>query len=256
MQSLHFESVKAYLRYLDFPGNDPPMLFIHGLGCASTIDYPRVIANRALSGRRFVLLDLFGHGYSDAPAAFSYTIEAHAESVATFLDQLSIKHAVVFGHSAGGAVAIVLASSRPDLVARLICSESNLNPGGGTFSKGIAAQSEEEFTANGQSAAVERMIQVGWISRAATFRAANPIGFHRTAASLVAGSHPTWKELLFGLKLPRAWIVGEKSGAEADKEIMGPQGIPVFVVPEADHDMAFGNPDAVAGAIVQALQAE
>jgi pimeloyl-ACP methyl ester carboxylesterase len=81
----------------------------------------------------------------------------------------------------------------------------------------------------------------------------NPIAFHRTAASLVVGSHPTWKELLFGLKLPRAWIVGDRDGPEADKEIMDPQGIPVFVVPNADHDMAFGNPDGVAEAIAQAL---
>lgn len=189
------------------------------MGCASTIDYPRVIANRALADYRCLLPDQLGHGYSDAPQDFSYTIAAHASTMATLLDHLGISGAVVFGHSAGGSIAITLAAQRPDLVSRLILSESNLDPGGGTFSKRIAAQTEQDFVAKGQREVVELVMKMGWASRAATFRATDPIAFHRTAASLVAGSTPTWREL-----------------------------------PNGDHDMAFGNPDGVAEAVAQALE--
>ncbi|HKW07432.1 MAG TPA: alpha/beta hydrolase [Candidatus Dormibacteraeota bacterium] len=255
MESLRLVSPNAYLRYLDFPGDKTPIVFIHGMGCASTIDYARVIANPALAGHRFLLPDMLGHGYSDAPQDFSYAIDAHARTIATLLDQLSIKGAVVFGHSAGGSVAIALASQRRDLVGRLICSESNLNPGGGTVSKAVAAQTEEEFTAAGHRAVVQQVIATGWTSRAATFRTTNPIAFHRTARSLVEGSSPTWMELLVRLKIPRAWIVGEKDAPDDDKELFAPHGIPVFVVPGGDHDMAFGNPDGVAETIAGALRA-
>ena len=253
MKSLRLERQGAYLRYHDFPGPATPMVLLHGMGCASTIDYPRVIANPALAGRRYLLPDLLGHGMSDAPEDFSYTIAAHAETVAALLDHLSIKDAVVFGHSAGGSVAITLAAHRPDLVSRLIASEANLDPGGGTFSKGIAAQSEHDFITNGHREAVERVMNMGSTSRAATFRGTNSIGFYRTAVSLVAGSTPTWRELLYGFKIPRAWIVGEKSDPEDDIKAHTPHGIPVYVVPDGDHDMAFGNPDGVAQALAEAI---
>ena len=66
MESLHLDRPDAYLRYLDFPGSDPPIVFIHGLGVASTFDYPLVAADQHLAGHRKLLPDLLGHGYSDA----------------------------------------------------------------------------------------------------------------------------------------------------------------------------------------------
>ena len=39
------------LRFHDLPGEAPPLLFVHGLGCASSCDYPRVAADPALAAR-------------------------------------------------------------------------------------------------------------------------------------------------------------------------------------------------------------
>lgn len=250
---LRLEKPDAYLRYLDLPGRGRPIVFIHGLGCASTIDYPRVVVNPAVAPHRCVLVDLFGHGYSDAPADFDYSIESHAASVATLIEDLALQAPIVYGHSMGGSVAITLTARRPNLVSALVLSESNLNPGGGFISKGIAAQSEADFIATGHARLVERCWQEGWTSRVATFRAADAVGLHRSAVSLVAGSRPTWAEQLFAIKLPRSWIVGDKSNPQEDVEMMKPHGIPVFIVPDAGHDMAFENPDGVAEAIAAAL---
>jgi pimeloyl-ACP methyl ester carboxylesterase len=70
------------LRYHDLPGSGVPLLFVHGLGCASSSDFPRVAADPALAGRRRLLLDLLGAGFSDRPDDFAYSVAAHAQTVA------------------------------------------------------------------------------------------------------------------------------------------------------------------------------
>jgi pimeloyl-ACP methyl ester carboxylesterase len=55
-----------------------PLVFVHGLGCASSCDYPAVARRAALAGLRVVLLDLPGYGFSDKPASSGYGIAAHA----------------------------------------------------------------------------------------------------------------------------------------------------------------------------------
>ncbi|WP_204376858.1 hypothetical protein [Aquitalea pelogenes] len=58
-----FHSPHGALRYHDLPGSGVPLLFVHGLGCAASSDFPRVAADPALAGRRRLLLDLLGAGF-------------------------------------------------------------------------------------------------------------------------------------------------------------------------------------------------
>ncbi|WP_159440335.1 hypothetical protein [Vibrio quintilis] len=44
MKSLFIESCQSVLRYHDIPGEKQPVVFIHGIGCASSSDYPAVVA--------------------------------------------------------------------------------------------------------------------------------------------------------------------------------------------------------------------
>ncbi|WP_163895815.1 alpha/beta hydrolase [Mycolicibacterium hippocampi] len=62
--------------------------------------------------------DLLGHGRSswDAP----WTIEANVAAAAALLEAEAAGPVVVVGHSFGGAVALSLASTRPDLVSALV----------------------------------------------------------------------------------------------------------------------------------------
>lgn len=57
----------------------------------------------------------------------------------------------------GGAVAIELASRRPDLVVQLILAEANLEAGGGIWSTNIADQTESEFIGNGYQELIENL---------------------------------------------------------------------------------------------------
>jgi pimeloyl-ACP methyl ester carboxylesterase len=50
------------MRYLDLDGGPLPVVFVHGLGCAGSSHFPRLLAEPAMSGHRSVVVDLFGHG--------------------------------------------------------------------------------------------------------------------------------------------------------------------------------------------------
>ncbi|MFJ9366236.1 alpha/beta fold hydrolase [Nocardia sp. NPDC101769] len=100
----------------DGPAGDPALVLIHGLG-ASTHWFDRLTP--LLPGYHVIRVDLLGHGGSAKPAGDDYSIPQQGHRVAGVLDQLGIRHALVVGHSTGGAVATSIAEQRPDLVTGL-----------------------------------------------------------------------------------------------------------------------------------------
>ena len=252
MRSLLIDPPKAYLRYLDIPGPELPIVYMHGLGCAATVDFAVVATRPPLARQRHLLVDFFGHGYSDAPDAFGYTLEDHAQSVQALLDEIGVRECVLFGHSMGGSIAITLAAIRPELVRNLVLAESNLDPGGGLVSTDLGRHTLDQVPG-----LIERFLAEGRISvsRVATFRAASPLGLQRSAASLVAGTRPTMRERLYALNVPRAHIYGERNLPDPDTEEMKAHGIAVGIVPKSGHDMPIENPDGLAEQIALALRA-
>lgn len=125
----------ATLRWHDFPGDGLPVVFIHGLGCASSYDYPRIASDPALRERRKILIDLPGFGYSDKPRAFSYNIHEQALVLEQFLSHLRLQRFALFGHSMGGSIAIEAAGLLGERVTTLLVSEPNLFAVGGLFTK-------------------------------------------------------------------------------------------------------------------------
>src|SRR4051794_607587 len=144
VQSFHVAEFDANLRYHDLPGQAPTCVYLHGLGSASSADFPLIVRDPQLTGYRAVLIDLLGFGYSDRPATFPHTMEAHADTVARLLDHLGIDQCHLVGHSMGGSVAIALAAARPDLVSGLVVAECNFDPEDATFSKMVVDQSASE----------------------------------------------------------------------------------------------------------------
>src|SRR5262245_37017253 len=112
MKVLLIEQFDALLAYQDFPGEEPARVYIHGLGSSSIADFPAVACSPRSGGRRSILIDLFGHGFSERPVEFDYSMESHAGTVATLLDSLGVTGCEVIGHSMGGSVIIPLAVQR------------------------------------------------------------------------------------------------------------------------------------------------
>jgi pimeloyl-ACP methyl ester carboxylesterase len=203
--------------------------------------------------------DFLGYGYSERPASFGYTVAEHADSIAFLLDQLQASQCTVIGHSFGGAVAITLATKRPDLVSRLVLAEAVLDAGDFI---GAASLSEEQYIAN-QHGTVLEYFRLGSLdfdisnrSWLPMFQLGAPHAFYRTACSLALGESPTWREQLYRLSIPRLFLLGEvslqkKTHRVEDKDELPTHGIQVAVIPHAGHGMMWDNPAAFVRAIAE-----
>lgn len=249
-----FHSQHGVLRYHDLPGTGTPLLFIHGLGCASSSDFPRVAADPALAGRRRLLLDLLGAGFSDRPTEFSYTVAAHAATVAGLIAHLGLPQLDIVGHSMGGAVAIAASSLCPDKVARLVLLEPNLDAGGGVFSRALAAMSEQEFITRGQRRMARLASREGSPLWAGSLAASHAAAVHRAAVSLVQGGMPAWREQLLALSMPRSVVFGARSLPQPDLAQLPARGVAVHVLDNAGHAMSEDNPAGLAALLADILE--
>jgi len=253
VKAFRASSASANVLYHDIPGTGTPLVFIHGLGCASSCDYPRVMSDALLAGRRVMLVDLLGSGFSERPVSFSYSVDSHARSVAELVQHVCTSPVSIFGHSMGGAIAVVLATILGAQVERLALGEPNLDPGGGIFSSKIAAMPEVEYVAHGHDEMIAAARAEGNVVWAASLATNAAFAVHREATSLVAGGQPTWREMLYHLKSPKTVIFGEYSLPDADFDQLPRHGVGTDVVPLAGHSMAWENPAGLAAALGRAL---
>jgi len=250
MRSTYIRTAGGRMRWIDIPGEGPAQVYIHGLGCAGSADFPGIAAHPALRGRRAIIVDLFGHGFSDRPESFTGTLEAHAETVAALLDDCGVKDAILIGHSMGGSIAIVLAAARPELSSRVVVAEPNLRAGGGLYSSAMAAHREQEFVSHGFRTLLAELDP----EYAARVRTADPAILHRSAVSLVGESTAGMAELFFGLRQPRALILGARSRPYEDERDVRQAGIPVVEVPDAGHHMMSDNPAGFVSALLTVFE--
>ncbi len=133
------------LHYVDIPAGPnadlPVMVFIHG--ASSNLRDQRLAFESPLKGRgRMIFLDRPGHGYSERGGPQYETPSKQAEAIADLLDKLSIKKAVIVGHSYGGAVTAAFAVHFPEKVKGLVflAPATHRWPGGVNWYYDLAAK--------------------------------------------------------------------------------------------------------------------
>jgi len=247
MEQAEFDSKGSRIRWTEVPGDEPARVYVHGLGSVSSVYHAHIAARPELAGRRSLFVDLPGHGISDRPEHFGYTLEDHADALAAALDAAGVAGAELVGHSMGGAVAIVLAHRRPELVSRLVLTEANLDPfpPPAAGSSGIASYEEDAFVDGGHARVLEAVGPL-W---AATMRLADPRALHRSAAGLRRGSDPVMRTILEGLPVDRVYLQGENSGELEGRKGLEEAGVRVVTVPGAGHNVMFDNPEAFVAAV-------
>ena len=245
MHEFYVNNKKDILRYHDLPGSGAPILFIHGLGCASTYDYPEVVSCMPLNGNRRILIDLLGYGYSDKPDDFSYSFQNHVEYLVDLVDSLHAEKVNIFGHSMGGSIAIALADRIKEKVSSLIITEGNLDPGGGLTSRRVASFSLDDYLSFGHDKIIDDSMNNQNEKWATTLKISNPRAVYFGAKDLVNGSTPTWRELLYSFPFPCTYIFGTKSLPDTDEQELSRNGINVFRVNDAGHNMATENPEGL-----------
>jgi pimeloyl-ACP methyl ester carboxylesterase len=252
VRSFQTSSPTTSMRYLEFKGTGISLVMIHGLGCASSFEYPHVAASPALVGRHVLLVDLLGFGFSDRPDDFGYRMQDHADQVSALVDWRGFGQIDLYGHSMGGSVAIEVADLLGSKVRHLILSEANLDSGGGEFSTPIAAMSEEVYINLGHLKTYKAAEAAGDSSWAATMRAASALAVQRGAKSLVAGGSPDWRSRFLRHPAQKSYIFGQRSLPDTDQDILASQAITIHVVPDAGHSMSLENPAGLATAITEA----
>jgi pimeloyl-ACP methyl ester carboxylesterase len=107
-------------------GSGPAVLLLHGSGPGTTsAAWAPLIA--ALEPRHQVIApDLLGFGKSVLPVGSLRA--AWTQQTADLLDSLGLSSCAVVGNSAGGAIALSLASARPELVTRVVAVGSMGHP--------------------------------------------------------------------------------------------------------------------------------
>ena len=105
------------MRYLDWGGDGPPVMALHGL--ASSAHWYDIVAPLLRNEFRIVAPDQRGHGQTtQAPSGYDWA--TLSKDVSGLMDHLGIPQAAVLGHSWGGHVASGLAAYSPERVSRVV----------------------------------------------------------------------------------------------------------------------------------------
>lgn len=260
MKPVYLSDEGAFIRYIEVPGADPPMLWLHGWQCSSTGELMPAAVQAHLRGRRSLLIDFLGHGYSDRPPEFAYTREAHARTIVALIDALGLSECGLVGHSMGGAVAVHVATDRPAIVSLLIMAEGAIDAGGDEPFGGVT---EERFLTHGFRELLEAQTKEAEAQpdslRAAHLgitRLADPVALHREGVSLQRGTNPSVRSLLRTLQIPRWYLQGELSDPAPDlQHDLAAMGVGWKVVPKTGHAMGIQNPEGLAQAVAEVVTA-
>lgn len=263
MKAVHLPAHEAHVRYLEVPGGDPPLVWLHGWQCTSSGELLEAAVQPPLSGRRSLLIDLLGHGYSDRPERFGYTVEDHADVVVTLVDALGLTECGIVGHSMGGTVAIHVAAARPDVVSLLVLAEggpdlADPEPDGAGHQ---ASHSEVDYVATGYPELLGGLTEAALADPAGISavhlgitRVVDPRAIHREAGSMDSTDERALATILVGLAMPRWYLRGELSEPEPDHErFLAESGIGFRIVPAAGHPMALQNPAGLAATVAEVI---
>jgi 2-hydroxymuconate-semialdehyde hydrolase len=98
-----------------------PVLFIHGSGPGvSAWANWRLVLPALAEQRRVIAPDMVGFGFTDRPAGITYSMDTWVRQALDLLDALDLPRVDLVGNSFGGALALALATRRPERVRRLV----------------------------------------------------------------------------------------------------------------------------------------
>jgi pimeloyl-ACP methyl ester carboxylesterase len=259
VKAVYLPGDQAFIRYLEIPGDDPPLLWLHGWQCSATGELLPAAVQPALRGRRSLVVDFLGHGYSDKPPDFQYSVQEHARTILALMDDRAIADCGLVGHSMGGTVAVLVAAARPAAVSVLVMAEPSIDPAGGDSWEG---QSEAEYADHGFADLVAGQVAEAEANPAG-LRAAHlgmtrliePRAIYRERVSMDRGPEPSMRSLLGSLDMPRWYLNGELSDPEdalhADLQAIG---VNWRVVPDTGHPMGLQNPAGFAEAVAEIVR--
>lgn len=245
------------LRYFDlYPAADTfnPLLYIHGLGCASSSDYPPVVNSASYAKCRSILVDLMGSGFSDKPEDGKYLSDTQATILLDFIVSQGLQNVSLFGHSAGAFIALKLAQRLPIQLDTFVLCQPGLTDYGVAMLSEITGQTEQQFVNGGFTQFLAQLKAQGgndaWLG---PFSVASPYAIYQWARSAIDDNSVDWLNELANLNAIKGVILSDSAtGDEITK--FERAGCTVELVANAEHMIAYDNPDGLALAISNILK--
>lgn len=126
------------LRYVMAGDGGKDAVLIHGNGEDHRL-FDRVIPRLVSAGFRVYAPDSRGHGESTPVTEYHYA--DMAEDIYRFIRSLGLKKPLLYGHSDGGIIGLLLELSHPGTLGLLAVSGANLSPEG--LDRGLIAELED-----------------------------------------------------------------------------------------------------------------
>ena len=108
-------------------GSGRPVVLVHGNGESHEL-FETLIRQLVAAGYRVYAPDSRGHGASEPVTEYHYA--DMAEDIFQFIQALGLSAPVLYGHSDGGIIGLLLALSHPGTLRALAVSGTNLSPAG------------------------------------------------------------------------------------------------------------------------------
>jgi pimeloyl-ACP methyl ester carboxylesterase len=98
----------------------PPLVFIHGVGAGASSFMWRKNFDDLARDFRVYAFDLLGFGFSDKPAAASYSADLYVDLITDFIREVSGYPVNMIASSLGAAYAIRVADEHPELINSMV----------------------------------------------------------------------------------------------------------------------------------------
>ena len=104
-----FETGHGTLNYVEGPASGPPIVLLHGI-TGNWDNFAPIISTLVLKWHVYAV-DFRGHGESSHVPG-QYQLKHYAEDITRFLESKFTESPVIYGHSLGGMVGILIAAAR------------------------------------------------------------------------------------------------------------------------------------------------
>ncbi len=252
------------INYTDTGGDGTPVVLLHAFPFNAAMWTPQI---EALGDRfRFIAPDLKGFGDSDAPETESdYSMDAYADELRAFVDDIGVERFVLTGLSMGGYIALTYMRKYADNVAGLVLADTRAEA---DAPEGIEKRTnqQKQVSNDGTSGLIEALTGallsettrtnkpdvVKSVQAAMDNPAAGFIGALEAMKNRIDST-----ESLAKINVPTLVIVGEndaitppEAARKLHEHIGGSQ---LVVIPDAGHISNMETPEAFNGALAEFL---
>jgi N-formylmaleamate deformylase len=239
------------IHYTRTGASQPPLILLHGLTANGACW--AALAHAMEEDYDVIMPDARGHGKSSVPDT-GYRYEDHANDVIGLIEALRLSPAILIGHSMGGLIAAVVASTNPELLRCLVLADP-------TF---LSPKVQREIRDSNVADQHRCYLHMSLDDAVAEARIRHPdrsldtieqIARARLQTSLAAFDvltppNPDYMQVVRAIEVPSLLVIGGSAGVvspavAADLQRLNAR-LQVEQIPEAGHGLPYDQPERFA----------